>query len=254
MQYAIKVSIDKFTEALDDVQARQIPFAMKTGLNKVATLAQDAIKDHVKSVFKLRRPGFILMNVAKIMRGDWATKTAWRVIIQVDPRVANFMVRMEGGDDHVPAHGRWLWFPNDDVFQDKIILRSNPLHPANLKFERRGGQMLGNERTFMLKPKNRLEPIVLQRVDRSGSGVTQPIPRGLLSGKERAERATEIRRHKTRSKRRVTKGGVRMLYRLTARSKVPAKLEFIQTITNNVNANWEPQMTQTLASALSSAK
>ena len=242
MQYAIKMQVERFTEQLNYIQATQIPFAVKTALNQVATLAQDSIKSHVESAFKLRRSGFVLLNVAKIMRGDWATKTAWRVVIQVDPKVANFMVRMEGGDDHVPAHGRWLWFPNDDVFQEKIILRSNPLHPANLKFERRGGQMLGNERTFMLTPKNRREPLVMQRVARSSAGATQLLTLGPKRGK--GGKVTK----KARS------GGVRMLYRLVARSKVPAKLEFRETIANSVYANWGPQMIKALASALSSAK
>lgn len=231
-----------FGATLDAAQAKQLPFAVSHALNRTAVDAQGAMQRHLQAAFTLRREAFILRGI-KIERADRSTKTNWRVIIQVAPAV-DFLIRAEEGDDHVPAHGKWLWKPNKDVFQGKAIMRNNPLHPANLRFDQ---HMRGPEGTFMVKTKKSHQLLVLQRTARAGRGVAQSITLGARHQVGRNAAGQFAQGKVIKAPRR---GGVRMLYQLVERSRVPAKLEFIRTVTNAVEAAWPWEMQQAMDEAL----
>ena len=52
----------------------------------------------------------------------------------------------------------------------------------------------------------------------------------------------------------IRRGGVRLLYMLVSRTRVPRKLEFVSTITQAVSTSWHEVMTQAMTDALRSAK
>jgi len=171
--FTVRVDPIALLGELTDIQQKQVPFAVSQALNRTANLAQTAEREHITAAFKLRRSAFILRGI-KINKIDRATKSSWCVIISVDQQV-DFLIRDEEGIDHVPGmgHGKWLWKPNRDVFGDKIIMRTDALHPSNLKFNSR---MQAPNGIFMVRPtKGTSGPVVLQRMSRSGKGVTQAL-------------------------------------------------------------------------------
>jgi hypothetical protein len=247
--FQARVNPDSVLGLLSDVEKRQLPFAAAKALNRVANVGQQAEQNRVRQAFRLRRAPFVLQNVAKIYKVDRATKDSWGVMIRVDATVASFLNRTETGEDHIPTR-HWLWKPNSTVFADKIILRSNPLHPANLRFDARGRGNLG---TFMIHPKNGKQgPLVLQRVAKGVRGIAQSLARGGMRGP--AGRGADGRYTRGEAIKGVRRGGVRMLYQLVSRSHVPMKLEFVNTITNAVTTAWPIEMQKAMGDAMRSAR
>ena len=110
----------------------QLPFAMSLGLNRLANVGQAAEQNQMRHAFKLRREQFVVRGV-KIEKLDRATKTSWRVIIQLAyPDARPFMDLHEPGGDRHRHGGRYLWQPNQNVFKSRVIGATNPLHPRNL--------------------------------------------------------------------------------------------------------------------------
>jgi hypothetical protein len=247
-----KVAIDPHAVLglLSDVEKKQLPYATMRALNSTANIAQAAEKAHIQQAFRLRRAPFVLMNAAKIYKVDRARKDQWGVVIRVDAAVANFLNRTERGDDHTPTRGHWLFKPNSNVFADKIILRSNPLHPANLRFDSKGRGPLG---TFMVRSNGKAKgPLILQRVGKGARGIAQSISRGGLRGP--AGRGADGRYTKGEAVKGIRRGGVRMLYQLVARSRVPVKLQFVDTITRTVYTAWPSEMQKAMSEAMRTAR
>ena len=231
----LKILVDPKSalRGLDAAGQRQVPYAVSLALNRVANDAQAAERQQIARAFKLRRDVFILQGI-KISKQDRANKSTWRVIIQVDPQ-RDLLDKFEQGDPKIPRKGRWLWLPNAQVFGNKIIMRSNPLHPANLKFS--GPRNAGPQRTFLVRGNgSRTGPLVLQRVAGSSRGASQRIGQGARAGG------------------RVRKGGVRLLYTLISRVRTPVRLQFVQTVNRTVQAQWPDRMNEALSQALRSAK
>jgi hypothetical protein len=207
------------------------------------------MQEHLRRDFSLRRESFVVQGI-KIEKGDRATKATWAVIIRINMD-RDFLNRMEDGGTKIPTNSRWLWKPNNAVFNGKIILRSNPLHPANLKFNAR---LQGPNGTFMVRRKNAKDtgPLVLQRVDKGARGISQNISRGGLRGPRGRDAAGRYTRGE--SIKGTRRGGVRLLYTLVSRTRVPKKLEFVSTITTAVNANWNAEMTKAMNEATRSAR
>lgn len=162
----IRVQIDPSAvlKRLDGFE-NQAGYAMSLALNRVANLAQEAQREQMKQAFKLRRETFVLRGV-KISKADRASKSTWRVVIQVAyPDDRRFMHEHEKGGERQRHGGRYLWQPNATVFKG-IITRSNPLHPKNLKMRKTpAGQIKGDHRTFMVRTQSG-QRLVLQRIDR----------------------------------------------------------------------------------------
>jgi hypothetical protein len=226
----------------------QLPYAMSLALNRVAIDGQKAEQDRLKKAFHLRREQFVIRGI-KIEKADRASKTTWRVIISI-PVAQDFLSKFEGGDPKVPRNGKWLWIPNPAVFANKIINRGNPLHPKQLHFQKsKGGQLQGDQRTFMIKGKHG-KPIVLQRVDRKlGKGSASTMRAMTLDNVQvgmgpRQKREKAI--HRT--------GGTRLLYTLVSRVPTPVRLEFVNTITHEVEAQWPGRINEAIHEALGTAR
>lgn len=240
--FRFKLDTSSITQGLTGAQERQIPFVASLALNRVAVIGQNAEQYRILAKFKVRREQFVLRGI-KINKADRATKTSWRVIIRVD-QPQDFLNRTEEGDDHTPLKGKWLWKPNAAVFNDRIILRSNPLHPMNLRFD---SHLRAQNRVFMVKGNgSKTGPLILQR---TGAKTTGYSHRDQLRGTNGRFDGLIRRPGERRAKQ-----GVRLLYTLVARSHVPAKLEFAKTITNAVAQAWPTVAADAMAEALRTAR
>ena len=229
----------------------QLPFAVSLGLNRLANAGQAAEQAHMRKAFKLRREQFVVRGV-KINKVDRATKTSWRVVIQLAyPDDRPFLDQHEKGGFRTRHGGRFLWQPNQQVFRSKVIAASNPLHPRNLHMHKTDkGQIKGDQRTFMVKTASG-QRLVLQREDRR---LDQRSARGLKSltldnfaggmGPSTKKQKRSIRRT----------GGTRLLYRLVERVRIPADLRFVETIQREVAVKQGVIMQDAMRQALRTAR
>lgn len=228
----------------------QLGYAVSLALNRVANQGQAAEREHIKKAFKLRQEGFVLKGI-KIDKADRATKTSWRVVIQLAyPNERHFLDQHEPGGERVRHGGGRLWQPNQAVFKSKIIGRANPLHPKNLHLHKdAAGRIIGDQRTFLVRTKSH-QVLILQRVDR---GLTSKSKRS-LKGLTLDNVATGMGPHTRKQKALSRTGGTQLLYRLVSKVRIPARLEFASTISTSVQATWEREMHAALVEALRGAK
>jgi hypothetical protein len=205
---------------LSDVEQRQVPYAMKNALNALANEAQKSMQEGLKHRFHLRRESWNLRGI-KILNQDRASKTEWRVIIQVSPQTS-YLNKFEKGGDKVPVGGHnYIWEPNAKVFKNQIIPQSSPLRPKALHLHLdEHGRIIGNERTFIAKTGNAEIPMVV--VQRTKSAFIGPV---------------------SKMQKRITKmgkksGGTVTLYKLRKRVPIKAQLEFIPTIEKTVHSRF----------------
>ncbi len=232
--------LDEFVNA----ELRQVPFAMMLGLNRLANEAQASERKGMESRFTLRRVEWNLRGI-KIEKANRATKTSWKVIIQVDPRVS-YLDRFEEEGVHEPFGGRhFLWVPNAAVFRNRIIQARDPLHPKNLRLRQSGQRVVGDQGTYMVRtPKG---PMVIQRL---GKGQGTSFTSSSLSkltleslGKKRGGALVKDR-----------KAGSQVLYVLRARVSVPLKLEFFPTVTRVVEERAAPVFREAVSRAMATAR
>lgn len=236
---------------LDTAQTKQLPYAVSLALNRVANLGQKAQQAKMAAALHLRRETWVFRSI-KIMKADRATKTSWSVIIQVAREFLEVANRLETGMDHLPRVGDHFFVPNVDVFQRKVITTANPLHPMNLHFKKRGKQMVGNKDTFMIHTRARGTTLVLQRMAKGARGISQSVSGGGLRGAR--GRDAQGRITSGGAVKGIRRGGVRLLYTLVSRAKVPAKFEFYSTISRTVSMNWDAEMHRAMNDAMKSPK
>lgn len=226
----------------------QAGYAMSLALNRLANLAQEAQREHMKQAFKLRRETFVLRGV-KISKADRASKTSWRVVIQVAyPDDRRFMHEHEKGGERQRHGGRYLWQPNATVFRG-VITRANPLAPKNLKMRKTpAGQIKGEHRTFMVRTQQG-QRLVLQRIgkDQAHPGFTASSIKGLTLKNFGTGKRGQLKQARP-------KAAMRLLYRLVDRVRVPAELEFVKTVGRTVQAQWEKQAASAARKAIETAK
>jgi len=232
----------------------QLEYAMSLALNRAANDGQKAEQGRLKRAFTLRREQFVIRGI-KIEKLDRATKSSWRVVISI-PATQDFLNKFEEGTPKVPRQGKWLWVPNPAVFQNKVINRGNPLHPKSLSFNKsKGGQLQGAQRTFMLRSKGG-QPIVLQRQDRGlAKGSKSTMRTMTLDNVNTNKGAYSLK--KGQSAKSITRGGgtgARLLYTLVSRVPTPVRLEFVSTITQEVQRVWPARAEEAVLQALRTAR
>jgi len=252
---------DAIVATFDDAAVRQVPFGMARALNWMANEAQAAQRSGMMDRFNIRRADWN-MRAIKIDKADRATKTSWRVIMQVDPR-AFHLDKFEEEGIHEPFNGRhYLWVPNEAVFKNRIIRADDLLYPKKLQLghvqgpktkgsKSEGYAIRGLQRTFMIKTAN--GPIVLQR---TGSASSRPL---LSESTKRLNKLSldnygSSARYRIRRWKKNTEDTTRKLYQLKERVTVPLKLEFFPTIQNTVQARGEILFRKSMDMALSSAR
>lgn len=233
----------------------QLPFAISLGLNRLANAGQAAEQAHMRKAFKLRREQFVVRGV-KINKADRATKTSWRVVIQLAyPDDRPFMDQHEKGGFRTRHGGRFLWQPNQQVFRSKVIAASNPLSPKNLHMQRTpAGQIKGDQRTFMVKTANG-QRLVMQRVDRTirkGTDLSKFTLENVAN--THGGNALQPDKKHRKARRLHLNNGTRLLYRLVERVHIPADLRFVDTIQREVAAKQGVVMQEALMQALRTAR
>ena len=205
----------------------------------------------MSSTLHLRRESWVLRTI-KIDRTD-LSKTSWSVVIYIQKEFLEVANRLNTGEDHLPTWGQYFCVPNESVFNRKIISSDNPLHPSQIRLTRHGDRWTSSDNSgiFMIHSKATGTPLMMQRTSRTGKGVAQSIRAGVRHAAGERNASGQFTQGKVIRGRRP--GGTRILYTLVKRSRVPAKLEFYETITNSVNNNWENEMQQELTKALMTA-
>lgn len=240
----VRVDVKGALGNLSSLEKRQVPFAVSLALNRVANKAQVAEMEHIQKTFKLRNAAFVLRGV-KIEKADRATKSSWRVVIRLAyPDDRQFMAPHEKGGFKVRHGGKRLWQPNGEVFKGKIIGRSNPLNPKNLKLRMQAdGRIQGEQRTFLVKGKGQV--LILQRLanDKAHPGFTSgSLSRISLKNFGGNKSGFLVRKRDPAS--------VRTLYRLISRAPIKARLEFEPTIVKTVQKDFPAEVTRALHDAM----
>ena len=252
----LRYSIDarSIQAALQDVEIRQIPYIMKLGMNALGNAAQMKVREGLDARFTIKRKTWNF-NAIKIDKQGRASKTLWRVIIQVDPR-ASYLDKFEDEGYHIPFGGRnYLWVPNAAVFRKRIISAGDKLHPKNLhmgtvqgparKGSKGGHAIIGLQRTFMIRTSS--GPIVLQRLGAGqGRSFKDSSIKKLTLDSFGKKRGGKLMQDKAK--------GTQVLYVLKERVKVPLKFEFVQTISKAVREQATPIFREAMGRAMRTAR
>ncbi len=209
---------------LTDQRQEQLPFAVSKALNAVSRAAVKAEQDHIQSHYRIRRD-WVLRGIQTL---KWSTKRDLVVIVGVSED-RDFLNWSEvGTSNRTPMHSQYHWIPNEQVLGSGVIGKANRMNPVNLHFDAQGQ---GPNRTFLAHtPKG---PLVMQRTSSNKArGVSQRIKGGGTS----------------------KSGGVRLVWTLVKRWKVPARLQFTTTVTTTVSREWPEVMRSAMADAMRSAK
>ena len=162
----------------------------------------------------MRRTTFV-KNAVKIDRGTFALTNRLTVTIHIDDR-ADFLNQFEEGGEHVPAFGHFhLALPNRTVFGRRIIRQADPLRPKNLQLHEHKGDIIGLQRSFVIKSAKG-EPMIMQRTS-----------------------AHKAKRSKGQVASLAARTGTRMLYLLIQASKRPQKIHWASTADRTVQGEAE---------------
>lgn len=221
--------------ALSALQQRQLPFALASAMNRTAEEFQDAMQQGVRERFTIRVPR--VDRVAKIERGNCATKELLRVIVDVDPRFGFWRKFEQGGTKTELNPTMPIAIPATTIrpaFADTV---PRSLYPKNLRLverrdisgtlppkahvTRRGVlQIKGKQRTFVLDPASMFGVQTWGVYQRTGPG----------------------------------KHDIRLLWRYKHRVPIPAKLQWQATAERVVATRWAINFEGMLAYALRTAR
>ena len=224
MQLRLTLDPQEVLGYLTDQQKEQLPFAISKALNAVSRVAVKAEQDHIQSHYRIRRD-WVLRGIQTL---KWSTKRDLVVIVGVSKDRDFLNWSEQGTSNRTPLHSLYHWIPNEQVLGSGVIGKGNKLSPANLHFDAQGQ---GPNRTFLAHTAK--GPLVMQRTSSNkAKGVSQRIKGG---GASKA-------------------GGVRLVWTLVKRWKVPARLQFVTVVTTTVNREWPEIMRSAMADATRTAK
>ena len=145
----------------------QIRFAVSKGLNDLAIRAADVQRADMRTRFTIRNE-----NVLKygIVRTEKATKQSLASAVGVSTQAAGsrsafgYLNKFEKGGQKGPIQGSTVGVPGDVRRSRRgIVTKAQQIKTFNLV--RQGKQVLGQKRTFMVKPKSgSAAALILQRV------------------------------------------------------------------------------------------
>lgn len=170
---------DALISKLGDLERRQLPYAMKLGLNRTGEEIQAAQSAHLGEAFTIRRP-WVQRYGIKIGKADFATKDKASVTVSVNPDM-DFLVKFQDGDAKRPRSSRGLAIPiearrtKSDVVQSSDRPRAFQFTSASSSIASRTTIYKGNKRTFMLqKPDG--SGVIFQRTGRAVKGQKRTGP------------------------------------------------------------------------------
>lgn len=139
--------------------AKQVPYATARAINDTLVSAQKDIRQGLHQRFDVRRRQFIERTI-KIRKQDFAKKIKLEGTLRVDP-TRPVLAKHERGGTQRPQ-GRHFAIPTGT--KKKRTKRFPTLKARYSPFRRRGGQILGEKRTFIIS--SGTAPGLYQRVGR----------------------------------------------------------------------------------------
>jgi hypothetical protein len=206
--------LDAFRKTLDDVAARQLPFAASRAINALGLEFQRRQRATLQDTFTLRRPDFIAREGVKRL-GPAARKERLFVTFGTSDR-ASFLDKFETGESKRPREGHSLALPVS-VRRNKRDIVPRTQRPRQLLDK--GSQKQGAGSVFRVPQGTsaRLMPGLYQRAGRGG------------------------------------RESLRFLWAFKPTTPVPASLHFERTA-RAVMAEWPDHFAREFAAALRSAK
>lgn len=202
---------------------KQLPFATAKALNEVAGFFQRDQRAVMQKQFTIRRQ-WVLQGV-KIDRGDFATKQKLNVRIHIDEKQDFFNKFEEGGTRSPRSGGKSLAIPIN-VRGSKTGLIPASKKPRAFDFKEVGGRgLVTHAKRFK---SGRLRSAALEGNVRVYEGAKRTI---MIKGSNGGGIILQ----------RVGRGkaaGLKVLYRLKARTPVPASLHFHDTARESFTAHW----------------
>jgi len=219
-------------EVFDD----QLPFATSRAINTVALEFQRVQRQHMLSVFEVRRRKFIERSV-KIRRGDFATKQRLEATVRIETpgggRRDDIFTKFETGARKLPTRGAHIAIPQAAKrTRTGIIGRSQ--RPRAFKFKLHGTGpkatvFRGLKRTFMIFNRD------------GGGGIYQRVGR-------RRSASRSLRRRRSTSSR------LRMLFVFRPEAPTPQILDFIDNAEKTVQRRWPKAFAESFDEAMRTAR
>jgi hypothetical protein len=171
----IHLNADAAISKLSSLELRQLPYAMKLGLNRTAEEIQAAQSLHLGQAFTIRRPWVQRFGI-KIGKGDFATKEKAWVTIQINPD-ADFLIKFEDGGLKRPRGSAQALAIPIQARRNKADIVQASQRPRAFQFQRASSSVgsrttiyRGNNNTMLLqKPDG--SGVILQRMARAQKGV-----------------------------------------------------------------------------------
>jgi len=189
MSNRIEVDLSNLKKAVNALaKPEQYAYAASLTLNRLVMKIQERVWERLLGgAFHIRRAAWNKRAIY-FPSQNRATKQNLVAVLEIKEEAQNLQ-NLETGEPQTPLH-KFLLLPNPEVFKYGIITAKNKLHPRNLNLRKTPSGTKGNNGTFMVKAASGT-PVILQR-----------------TGKKKRART-------------------RVLFVLVRRSKVPAKLHFL---------------------------
>lgn len=166
--YTVTMDTTGIKNVLGNAQ-EQFPFAVSKALNDLTIRIADVQRADMQTRFTIRNP-----NVLKygIVRTEKATKQSLAAAVGVSQQASGnreafgYLKKFEQGGTKGPIQGTTVAIPVDARRTKRGIVASSMRIPA-LHLKRKGKQITGDKRTFMIQPKSgRAAALILQRTGR----------------------------------------------------------------------------------------
>jgi hypothetical protein len=158
----ITVNSTEVVNTLDNLAARQMPFATARAINAVGVDFEQAQRQRMHQVFRIRgNPLFLELQGVKFLDG-FATKGHESITMGIDPK-ADFLSKFETGEAKTATKGPFVATP-DDIRSDPMTILSEAQRPVALFADQKANQV------FEIRPgaNARLLPGIWQRSGKGG--------------------------------------------------------------------------------------
>jgi hypothetical protein len=233
--FSIDIDLRPFTEGLDELQQRQLPFALARGLNVLAKEGQANVRRGLSDHFTINegRRSFV-ERMVRISREDWARKDHLAVRIGVNQSESGsgkdrsfILGRHEEGGIRTADPSRPFFIPTNEIRPGAYDVVPRSLYPSSLRlFERRTPNGLlpaldkGKRKTFIIDARATADARSWGVFQRTGSG-----PRD-----------------------------IRMLWAFRTKIQLSPRLGFYRTFEDTINARMMEVMHASIEQALATAK
>ncbi len=139
MNLDLVVDTDSASRFMRDLWRDQLPFATSRAINQTAVHFQAEQRQHMVSIFNVRRPTFVLRAV-KVK--PFSTKRLLRARVMIDPpggrKRADILTKFESQTEKTPFSGSRIAIPTDNVPRTPAGVVRKRWRPKNLNLRGHG--------------------------------------------------------------------------------------------------------------------